>query len=230
MKRDLIVLTLFCVLSQSCAKVYYAADNIYSSADAVTIAQNHHLVAVAPPAVSIETSEEIDIRALLFQQESISKDFQKETVNWLLKRKHEKKLAVEIQNTDTTNARLRRAGYYNDTLWSAIKICRTLGVDGVIISKYVLDKPMSAGQVLETGILGVAAQGTLPPGLRNKGLGPPMHASWPTLAAEISIYDLKTNKIIWTADHRLSVGVYSSARIVNGLFNYKNRKMPYLIK
>lgn len=230
MKSDLIVLTLFCVLSQSCAKVYFAADNVFSSADAVTIAQNNHLLAVAPPAVSIVTAEDIDIRDLLNQQESISKDFQNETFNWLLKRKHEKRLAVEIQNTDTTNARLRRAGYYDDTLWSAIKICRTLGVDAVIISNYVLDKPMSAGQYVETRLLVGAAQRTLSPGPRVPGIGPPIHASWPTLSASISIHDLKTNKRIWNADHRLSVGVYSSVRIVDGLLNSRNREMPYIIK
>lgn len=230
MKSHLILLTVFAFVFQGCAKVYYAADNVYDTADAVSLGQNNHLVAVAPPAVSIKTSEEIDIRALLFQQESLSKDFQKETFNWLLKRKQEKRLAVEIQNSDTTNARLRRAGYYNDTLWSAIKICKTLGVDGVIISNYILDKPMSAGQFVETGILGVAAQGTLPPVLRNRGIGPPLHASWPTLSASISIHDLKTNKVIWKADHRLSVGVISSARIVDGLLNSKSREMPYIIK
>lgn len=230
MKRYLILMSVFAIVSQGCAKVFYEADNISWTRDANSLAQNHHLIAVAPPAVAIESSEEIDIRALLFQQETLSRDFQKETYNWLLKRIKQGIITVEIQNPDTSNAILRRTGHYNDTLWSAIDIGKTLGVDGVITSNYLLDKPMSAGQAIETELLGVAAQGTLPPALRNRGIGPPIRGSWPTLSATICIHDLKSKKMIWNAVNTLSVGVFSPERVVNGLLSDKRRIMPYIVK
>ena len=230
MKRSLILLTLFAILFQNCARVYYAADNISKTAEADSLAQNHHLIAIAPPTVSIETSEEIDIRALLFQQETLSRDFQKETYSWLLKRKKQGRITAKIQDIDTSNARLRRAGYNDGTPLSPDGICQILGVDGVITSNYLLDKPMSVGHVLESGLLGVAAEETLSPGLQGAGIRPLIHGSWPTLSVSISINDLKTKKMIWNADNTLSVGIFSPEHIVNGLLCDKSRKMPYIIK
>jgi hypothetical protein len=139
--------------------------------------------------------------------------------NWVLKRKKQGRITAEIQNVDTTNAKLRRAGYYDGRPLSPIEICQTLGVDGVIISNYTLNKPMTEGQVVESVLLESA--------VRLHHLHGP---SWPTYITSIEIHDFKTKKLIWSFDHTF-VGVFSSpAHIVNVLLSDKSSKMPYIIK
>jgi hypothetical protein len=228
MKRYLILFVLFAIGLKGYPQFWESfRDNNYP-ADADSLAQNHHMIAIAPPSVSINSSEEMDIRALLFQQETLSKDFQKETYNWMFKRRKQGKIAAEIQDVDTSNARLRRAGYFNGTSLSATEICRTLGVDGVIISDYTLSKPLSVGQALGTAIIGVAAVETS--GAHDVPIGLMPHRSWPTLTGSMEIHDFRTNKMIWSNDHTLSVGVYSPSRVVNVLLSEKDRKMPYITK
>jgi hypothetical protein len=226
MKRYLILLTVFAIGIESYAQFWqnFREDNY--TADVDSIAQNHHLIAIAPPVVSIETLEEIDIRSLIFQQETASKDFQKEMYSWMLKRKKQGKMTAEIQNADTSNAKLRRAGYYAGTPLSPIEICQILGVDGVITTNYTLSKPLPAGAAVASGLIRVAA---------SESLGPatyfPVHSSWPKVTFSIGIHDFKTNKTIWGYDNTISVGVFSTTEhIVNVLLSDKNRKMPYIIK
>ena len=73
--------------------------------------------------------------------------------SWLLKRKMQNRIFVEIQDVETTNAKLRKAGYFDYNPMSPNEICEALGVDGVIISNYSLFKPMSEGTAVALGLL-----------------------------------------------------------------------------
>ena len=64
--------------------------------------------------------------------------------SWMLKRKMQGRITQEIQEVETTNALLKKAGYPENPLTSA-ELCSVLGVDGIMSSNYSLSKPMSDG-------------------------------------------------------------------------------------
>ena len=248
MKKYLILWTVFAVFSQSSAQswkpnfIQRLPKSSYT-ADADFLAQNHHLIAIAPPSVSIETLDEIDIRALIFQQESASRDFQKEMYSWMLKRKMEGGMTIEIQDIDSTNAELRRAGYYNDTVWSVDKICRTLSVDAVITSNYTLFKPIPVGSALAGGVLEMAYYSLLRPIPEGSTLAggvlkiairsniPIYSRNWASVTVLIGLQDFKTKKMIWNFNDYLHVsGFTSTVHIVNSIMKEASITMPYTIK
>jgi hypothetical protein len=199
-----IFLILMLALSTGCAKIYY-------SSDAVSLAQGHKLIAIAPPSVSIAPSKKIDGQALIEQQKTESINFQKEMYSWMLKRKMQGRIAVEIQDVETTVAKLKKAGYYDGTPLSPAEICEAIGVDGLITSNYSLSKPMSEGAAIAVGLL--------------VGVWGPTNSA--TVA--VSIHDLKTQKMIWNFNHKLSGSTFSTpAQIVDGLMRQASRKMPYI--
>jgi hypothetical protein len=191
-------------ISTGCAKIYY-------SSDAKTIAKNHQIIAIAPPSVSIAASKKIDGQALIEQQKTESINFQKEMYSWMLKRKMQGKIMVEIQDVETTNAKLQKAGYFDGVPLSPIEICELLKVDGIITSNYSLSKPMSEGAAVALGLL-VGVWG-----------------STNEATCSISIHDFNTKKMIWNFDHKLSGGTFSTpAQIVDALMRQASRNMPYI--
>jgi hypothetical protein len=199
-----IFLILMVALSTGCAKIYY-------SSDATSLAQSHKLIAIAPPSVSIAATKKMDAQALIEQQKTESINFQKEMYSWLLKRKMQGRIAVEIQDVETTVAKLKKAGYYDGNPLSPSEICDALGVDGLITSNYSLSKPMSEGAAVALGLL-VGVWG-----------------STNSATVAISIHDRNTKKMIWNFDHKLSGGTFSTpAQIVDGLMRQASRKMPYI--
>jgi hypothetical protein len=186
----------------SCAKIYY-------SPDAFSIAKNHNIIAIVPPAISIQPSKKMDGTALIEQQKAESINFQKEIYSWLLKRKSKGQITQEIQDIETTNALLKKAGY-PDTPLTTAEICQTLGVDGLIVSSFSLTKPMS-----EAGAVALAAlTGTF--GSTNQ------------VSAKLSINDCSSKKLIFNFDHTFSGSVGSNpASLVDDLMRIASKKMPY---
>src|SRR5512133_3167056 len=97
-------LFLFVLLVSGCATVYY-------SPDAYTLAHKHKTVAILPPTVSIAAKKKVDAAAIIEQQKTESLNFQKEMYSWLLKRKMQGSNIPELLDIETTNAKLRKAGY-----------------------------------------------------------------------------------------------------------------------
>ena len=195
---------LLIAISSGCAKIYY-------SSDATTLAHNHQIIAIAPPSISIAATKKIDGQALIEQQKTESINFQKEMYSWMLKRKMQGRISVEIQDVETTNAKLKKAGYFDGTPLSPIEICETLGVDGLMTSNYSLSKPMSEGAAVALGLL-VGVWGATN-----------------SATVSISIHDLKTKKMIWNFDHKLSGSTFTTpAKIVDALMRQASRKMPYI--
>jgi hypothetical protein len=204
MKRSLFFLIAVTFLFQSCAKIFY-------SPDATPLARAQKVIAIAPPKVAIAARKNIDGTALIEQQKTESVNFQREMYSWMLKRKMQGTISVEIQDVETTNARLANAGFNNGQLLTPIEMCNILGVDGIMTSNYSLSKPMSEGAAIAFALLvGVW-------GATNEA------------AASLSIHDQSENKMIWNYDHKLSSSLGSPVRLVDALMRQASREMPYFI-
>jgi hypothetical protein len=192
-------------LLTSCAKIFY-------SSDAYTLAGNHSVIAVLPPTVSIAASKKVDAQAMIEQQKTESLNFQNEMYSWMLKRKMQGKIKPEIQDVETTNAKLKKAGYPDNSL-TPVEICEVLGVDGIMGSNYSLSKPMSQGAAIAIGVLFGAW------GATNE------------VTVALNIKDCANKKLIWDYNHKFSGSIGSSpAQLVDGLMRNASKKMPYVIK
>ncbi len=202
LKPQILFLLVVFTLS-SCAKIFY-------SPDAYTLAQSHDNIAIIPPTVSIAANKKVDAESMKEQQKTESLNFQKEMYAWMLKRKMQGNIDQEIQETETTNAKLKNAGY-PETPLTTEEICTLLGVDGIMTSNYSLSKPMSDGAAVAMVIL-VGASGAT-----NE-----VHVS-------LSISDCTNKKLIYNYDHKFSGSMGSSpSRLVDGLMRAASKKMPYM--
>jgi hypothetical protein len=202
MKKSLILLIGVAFLLQSCAKIFY-------SPDATTLARAQRIIAIAPPQVSIAARKKVDGNALIEQQKTESLNFQKEMYSWMLKRKMQGTISVEVQDVETTNAKIANAGFNEGKIFTPIEMCSILGVDGIMTSNYSLTKPMSEGAAIAVGLLiGVW-------GATNEA------------TVSLSIHDRSADKMIWNFDHKLSSSLSTPARLVDALMRQASKKMPY---
>jgi hypothetical protein len=202
MKKSLFFLIALTFLFQSCAKVFYAPDARY-------LAGTHKIIAIVPPKVSIAPRKKVDAAALIEQQKTESINFQKEMYSWMLKRKMQGTIFVDIQDVETTNAKLAAAGFQDTRLLTPTDLARVLNVDGVLTSNYSLSKPMSEGAAIALAVLA--------------GWGAPTNEA----VVSLSIHDSGSEKLIWNYDHKLSSSLSSPARLVDELMRQASRKMPY---
>ena len=202
MKKSIFTLVVAAFILQSCAKIFYAPDARY-------LAQNQNIIAIAPPKVSIAAKKNIDGAALIEQQKTESANFQREMYSWMLKRKMQGTISVEIQDVETTIALLSKAGINEGKILTPYDMCQILGVDGILTSNYSLSKPMSEGAAIAAALLigswGATNQATV----------------------SLSIHDSGTKKMIWNYDHKLSSSLGTPAKLVDDLMREASRKMPY---
>ena len=197
---SIVVACLFLV--SSCAKVFYAPD-------AYALAHNQENFAIIPPTISIAASKKVDADAIVEQQKTESLNFQKEMYAWMLKRKMQRKITQEVQETETTNALLKRAGYPENPFTSA-ELCEILGVDGIMTSNYALSKPISEGASIAMAIFGSDDAAN-------------------EVRVSISINDCSTKVLIWNYDHKYSGGLdRTHARLVNEILRDASERMPYM--
>jgi hypothetical protein len=202
MKKSILLLVVAAFMLQSCAKIFYAPD-------ARSLAQNQKIIAIAPPKVSIAARKNIDGAALIEQQKTESVNFQREMYGWMLKRKMQGTISVEIQDVETTIALLTKAGVNEGKILTPNDMCQILGVDGILTSNYSLSKPMSEGAAIAVGLVAGV-------------WGPTNQAT-----VSLSIHDSGTKKMIWNFDHKLSSSLGTPARLVDDLMRQASRKMPY---
>lgn len=190
------------ILFSSCAKIFY-------SPDARSLAKQQNTLAIVPPTISIAGSRNMFAEVMKEQQRTESLSIQKEMYAWMLKRKMKDHLSQEIQDVETTNAKLKEAGYPEKTMTPA-ELCNVLGVDGVLTSNFQFVKPMSEAVAVAL----VLFEGDW--GNTNE-----VHVS-------LSINDCSNKKLIWNYDHKISSSLGSSpARMVDRLMRKASRKMPY---
>jgi len=205
MKKSTFVLVFAALILQSCAKIFYAPD-------ARSLAQDQEIIAIAPPKVSIAARKNVDGAALIEQQKTESVNFQREMYSWMLKRKMQGTISVEIQDVETTIALLTKAGVNEGKILTPNEMCQILGVDGILTSNYSLTKPMSEGAAIALGVIAGV-------------WGPTNEAT-----ASLSIHDSGTKKMIWNFDHKLSSSLGTTAKLVDALMRQASRKMPYFNK
>lgn len=191
------------IIFTSCAKIFYAVD-------AFSLAHEHKIIAIMPPTVSIAASKHIDSESTKEQQKTESINFQQEMYSWMLKRKMQGTITQEILDIETTNLKLKKAGYL-DSLFTPDKLCDILGVDGIISSNYSLSKPISDGGAVALALIGGIY------GATNE-----IHVS-------MNIHDGKNKKLIWNYDQKFSGSLGSTpARLVDALMRRASKKMPYM--
>ena len=201
--KQLSIIVLVAILFSSCAKIFY-------SPDAYTLAHNQKIIAIIPPTVSIAAKKNIDAEAMKEQQKTGSINFQKEMYSWMLKRKMQGKISQELQDIETTNAKLKKARYPENPLTTA-ELCEVLGVDGIMTSNYGLSKPMSEGAAIVEAFLVDSRSST------NE-----VHAS-------LSIIDYSSKKMIWNYDYKSSGSLGSNpSKLVDDLLREASTKMPYM--
>lgn len=202
--RKYTVLSLFLValLFEGCAKIYYTPDSR-------SVAQSHQIIAIAPPTVAIAASKNITAEAMIEQQKTESVNFQREMYSWLLKRKMQGSISVEIQDVNITNAKLLEAGYANTQVLTPSEMCKILGVDAVMTSNYSLTKPMSQGAAVAMYVLVGFAGSTNQTGV------------------DLAVHDYKTNKMIFDYNHKLGSTFGSAASLVDALMRQASKKLPY---
>jgi hypothetical protein len=204
MKKSLFLLVIATVLLQSCAKVFYTPD-------ARNIAGTERIIAIIPPRVSIAARRKVDGAALIEQQKTESINFQREMYSWMLRRKMQGYISVDIQDVETTNAKLAAAGFQDGNFLTPNDLSKILNVDGILTSNYALSKPISEGAAVALAVL----------------------AGWwaPTNEAvvSLSIHDSGSERMIWNYDHKVTSSLSSPARLVDELMRQASRKMPYFV-
>jgi hypothetical protein len=204
MKKLLFFIIVAAFLLQSCAKIFYTPD-------ARSLASTHKIIAIIPPKVSIAARKKVDGEALIEQQKTESINFQREMYSWMLKRKMQGTIFVDIQDIETTNAKLAAAGFQDSKLLTPTDLSRVLNVDGILTSNYSLSKPMSEGAAIAMAVL--------------VGVWGPTNEA----VVSLSIHDRGSDKLIWNFDHKLSSSLGSPAGLVDALMRQASRKMPYFV-
>ena len=192
------------MLMSGCAKIYV-------SPDAKSRAGTHQIIAIIPPKVSIAARKKVDAEAIKEQQRTESRNFQQEMYSWMLRRKMQNRIFVEIQDIETTNARLAKADYPNNPM-SPAELSTLLEVDGVITSKFALSKPISDGAAIAIGLIGGVWGATN------------------NTTVSLEIHDRETQKLLWNYNHEMSGSVGSTpAQLVDNLMRQASKRMPYVV-
>ena len=190
--------------------LFAACANVYTAPGARAAAREHRIVAVIPPKVTIAPQRKVPADAIAAQQELESENFQREIASWLLKRKQQGRMTVDVQETDETMALLERAGYFSDGRMTPAEIAEALGVDAVLTSNISMAKPMSTGAAIASAVL----------------LG---FSNTNEIGASMVLYD--GGERLWSYDHTVAGGLGSTpGSVTNALMRNASKKLPYIIR
>jgi hypothetical protein len=198
--KNITALFLLSIFVSSCASIYLAPNG-------KSIANKHEKVAIVIPKVSIKARKKDDAEAIKESQRTSAFEFQQEIYKYLLKRKTQGKMQVNIQDVEETNAILERSNIKNLT---TKEMCDLLEVDAIMTSNFGLKKPMSTGGAIALAVL--------------TGYG----ASTNEVVVTLSIKNCDDKSLLWKYDHKYSGGLGSStSRLVEALMRKASKKMPY---
>lgn len=203
---SLLLLLAVTVLTTGCARVYESP-----SAQAAVAA--HAVIAIVPPAVTIQGRKKDDPDKIAAAAAADVFTFQHELYSWMLRRKAQGRFqGVNILSPEVTNARLAKAGYdVNSRTMTPGEMADALGVDAVITSRFNTDKPMSEGVALAMGVV-----------FNNFGT---THRT----SVNLSIHD-GGDDLIWNYDWTNSGSFASPEALVSGLMRNASRRMPYVAR
>lgn len=180
------------------------------SPEARSIAAGHRIIAVVPPQVTLPANRKVDASALKEQQRTESLSFQREIHDWVLRRKMQGKILVDVKDVETVNAQLTQAGYFESRTLTPRELCELLEVDAVVTSNFRMTKPMSEGTAVAVGLLtGIW-------GATNE------------VSVSMDLHDRNTGRMFWNFSHTLSGSTFSSPRqMVDELMRLASRNLPY---
>lgn len=180
---------------------------VYTSPDAKRLAHKQERIAILPPTITLREGQFTGT----FEQskETESLHIQQAMFSWFLKRMGKNRARQSLQDIETTNAKLKQAGYPAKTLTKE-EICQLLGVDAVISSHYTLSKPMPQGVAIATSVF-----------LNYEG-------STNEISATMNIFDANGRKVIWNYGNNFSgTWRYTYDDVVNRLMRNASKKIPY---
>jgi len=203
MKKSLIIiLSISLIFIGGCATVYLSPDG-------QRLSNIHNIVAILPPSIVLKSTKGMSAETVKQQQDDEAKVFQQEIYTYMLKRKANRQMVIDIQDVEETNVTLKRNNL-DVSIMTTAELCGLLEVDGILSSQFSLSKPMSGGAAVAllflTGFGGATNEVTV----------------------SMSLKDCSQKSLIWKYDHKYSGGVLSSpASLVKTLMRDASKKMPY---
>ena len=190
---------------------------IYQNPNFKNLSKNHQTVAILPFVVVLggkalqEMGEEMgNVDQLPMQLQNEGKLFQASIYSRFLKKS--KNYRISFQDTDRTNALLRKAGItYDDLEWADMaEVASALGVDAVIVGNVYREKGMNQGGAAAMAIL-VGAWGATGSAKLN-----------------LKIFNGDDGSKLWQYTHRAKGGLGSNVDdIVLQLMKQVSRRFPY---
>src|SRR5690606_23158835 len=121
-----------------CASLWITscAPKIYQDVNAVSITQYSQNNGNTTSSSSNKCKKNVDAESLKEQQRTEAINFQKEMYSWLLKRKSQGKLKVEIQDVEVTNAMLRKIDVDKLLTMTPVEMGQLLKADAVVKSNF----------------------------------------------------------------------------------------------
>lgn len=203
--KSLIYLSLLVIVT-SCS-----GTKIYTSADAKYLAMNHEKIAIIPPKILIQKRKDDNSGTKESNEKGESFNIQQEIKSWLLKRKSKGQIFFEIQDPETTNIKLERAGYFKKSMTKS-EMCKSLKVDAIIGSSFGFKELMSNTSSI---LLGVVTGGMF-------------WGSTNSVDVNMEIFDKKSNKVIWNYNRRISGSIGSNpTKLIDYVMKKASKKMPH---
>ena len=203
MKKILIIiLSVSLIFIGGCATVYLSPDG-------QRLSNKHNIMAIFPPSIVLKSTKGMDAETVKQQQEDESKVFQQEIYTYMLKRKANRQMVIDIQDVEETNVTLKRNNLDVSNMTTS-ELCELFGVDGILSSQFSLSKPMSGGAAVALLFL--------------TGFG----GNTNEVTVSMSLKDCSEKSLIWKYDHKYGGGILSSpASLVEALMRDASKKMPY---
>ncbi|MEM6397767.1 MAG: hypothetical protein AAF741_15565 [Bacteroidota bacterium] len=198
-----------------CTSFSCGSPLIYESENMERAISRHEIIAILPADVSISGRPKDDPEALRQFAEFDRLNFQTQIIGWMLRRKQQNRIFVNILDRATTNARLTEMGYFDDitTSYTPAELADFLDVDAVVLSNFRLSKPMSDGANLAIGMIsGVWGNAN-------------------QTEATLDIHDGRSGELLWNYNWVAGGTAFvDHGDLVNGLMRNASRRMPYVVR
>ena len=141
------------------SNLIFGQTNLFENPNFDEIAKNHKIIGVIPFKASItlrpREMKQITPELLKKIEKEEGESIQFTLYSWFLKRKKRGTLSVNVQNTKTTNNKLKKAGvtFENYETFTPSELAKILDVDAIVMGKINTDKPMSEGASIGLGLL-----------------------------------------------------------------------------
>lgn len=200
------LVALLALLTTSCARVY-------QSADAPAVVTEHRRVALLPPAVTIQNRVQLgNGKTTETLETETAEELQRALFTWMLDRQMDGDFQhVTVQDPQSTNAKLRQLGYFENKDLGNEWLAQMLGVDAIITADFRLDHLLAPEAAVAISIL-----------TDNVPIPSRQGAVW------LRLYDRDADRVIWSYNRHLSRSYAQQPEaIINGVMRHASKKMPY---